>query len=131
MIVLSGDYIYVEEECRMVLKKVSDKSDVRWIDPGTLETKCSWNTCFDKFNQQEDSHEHVFEKTRPNGKSVDLTFYYHECRVCKRRIQSKTDVSRSKENYRDFKSNNGEWLPSTDKERLTISKLQTERVRNQ
>lgn len=114
----------------MALNRMTDESNLKWLDPETEEVVCTWNDCRKNFEQHSDTHDWVFEKTRPNGKPVDLTFYYHECRVCKRRIQSKTDVSKSKENYRDFRTNNGEWLPSTDKERLTISKLQTERVRN-
>ena len=114
----------------MVLNRMTEESNLKWVDPETQEVVCTWNDCRENFEQHSDTHEWAFEKTSPDGVSVELTFYYHVCSECKRKIQSKTDVVKSKADYRDFKSKSGEWLPSTDKERIAISKIQTDMIRN-
>ena len=113
----------------MALNKMTEQSNLKWLDPETEEVVCTWNDCRENFEQHSGIHHWVFEKTKPDGVPVELTFYYHVCSLCKRTIQSKTDITKSKAEYRDFKAKSGEWLPSTDKERIAISKIQTEMIR--
>ena len=113
----------------MALNKMSEESNLKWLDPETEEVVCTWNDCRENFEQHSGTHDWVFEKTKPDGVPVALTFYYHVCSLCKRKIQSKTDITKSKAEYRDFKAKSGEWLPSTDKERIAISKIQTDMIR--
>jgi hypothetical protein len=106
----------------MVLKKVSKDSNMRWIDPETDEVTCTWNDCYEKFDQKSDTMEYTFDY---HNDTAEITFYYHACRECNRRLQSKTDLSRSKDNYREHKS-----VPTSWTEHHKIAKLQSDKVRS-
>ena len=78
----------------MALKKKSEKDDVRFIDPVTMQVRCSYNQCYQKF----------VESSRPDIKTpfwggtyrpIKSTVYFHKCSECGMSFSSNEDKSRS------------------------------------
>ena len=85
----------------MALKKKSEKDDVRFIDPVTMQVRCSYNQCYQKF----------VESSRPDIKTpfwgdtyhpIKSTVYFHKCSECGMSFSSNEDKSRS---IRDYNNN--------------------------
>ena len=68
----------------MVKKLSKKKSDISFIDPKTMQVRCTFNQCVNKFTIED------YEvKTLPNGKEFVSAF--HACHECGQRVKAKGD----------------------------------------
>lgn len=72
----------------MVKRMTKKKSDVSFIDPVTMEVRCTFNGCVDKFTVED----YELIKT-PAGK--DFVSAFHACNECGQRVKAKGDGSRA------------------------------------
>jgi hypothetical protein len=64
------------------------KDDVSFVDPTTMEVRCTYNQCVDKFTIE------AYEvKTLPSG--YEWVSGFHACNQCGQRIQVRGDSSRA------------------------------------
>ena len=71
----------------MVKKLSKKKVDVSFIDPKTMQVRCTFNQCVDKFTIE------GTETTTSNGKT--FVSAYHECNECGQRVKAKGDGKRA------------------------------------
>jgi hypothetical protein len=77
----------------MVKKMSKKKSDISFIDPQTMQVRCTFNGCVDKFTLE------GFEvKILDNGK--EFVSAYHECNQCGQRVKAKGDSKRAYQEWR-------------------------------
>jgi hypothetical protein len=72
----------------MVKRMSKKKEDISFIDPKTMQVKCTFNGCVDKFTV-EDFEEFVTD----NGKYFVAAF--HACNECGQRVKAKGDGRRA------------------------------------
>ena len=70
------------------------KNDITFIDPVTMQVRCTFNQCIDKFTLQG-----MEVKNMPNGN--EFTSAYHECNECGQRVKGKGDSKRAWHNHLD------------------------------
>jgi hypothetical protein len=81
-----------------MIKKMSKKKvDVSFIDPKTMEVRCTFNQCVDKFTVEDFE---VF--TTDKGK--DFVSAFHACNECGQRVKAKGDGSRAYQKWLDVQS---------------------------
>ena len=71
----------------MVKKLSKKKVDVSFIDPKTMEVRCTFNQCVDKFTIK------GTENTTIKGKL--FVSAYHECNECGQRVKASGDRKRA------------------------------------
>jgi hypothetical protein len=81
----------------MVKKMSKKKVDITFIDPKTMQPRCTFNQCVNKFTVE--GYE-VF--TNDSGK--EFVSAYHECNECGQRVKAKGDGSRG---YHEWKARQG------------------------
>ena len=74
------------------MKLSKRKSDISFIDPVTMQVRCTFNGCVDKFTV-----EGIEVQTLPNGN--EFTTAYHECSECGQRIKARGDGKRAWKNH--------------------------------
>ena len=65
-------------------KLTTRKSDISFIDPKTMEVRCTFNQCVNKFTIEE--YETI---KKDNGN--EFTSYYHKCSECGQRVRGRGD----------------------------------------
>jgi hypothetical protein len=78
----------MNKEERNKLSKL--KADVDFLDPVTFEKVCSFNQCIAKFEPHSEVIEH-----RNRIATYLKDSYFHKCRECGRRMQSKQDKNKT------------------------------------
>ena len=73
------------------------KEDISFIDPKTMQVRCTFNGCVDKFTV-EDFEVFVTDK----GK--DFVSAFHACHECGQRVKAKGDGSRAYKKWREVMS---------------------------
>lgn len=81
----------------MVKKMSKKKVDVSFIDPKTMEVRCTFNGCVDKFTVEDFE---VF--TTDNGKEFVSAF--HACNECGQRVKAQGDGKRAYQKWLDVQS---------------------------
>ena len=77
----------------MVKKMSKKKSDISFIDPQTMQVRCTFNGCVDKFTV-----EGYDVKILDSGK--EFVSAYHACNECGQRVKAKGDGTKG---YREWK----------------------------
>lgn len=70
------------------------KVDIDYIDPATMQKKCSFNQCIDKFKNACTEEIVTYPKWKNGEKHVRLT-HFHSCVECNRRHISKGDKKKN------------------------------------
>ena len=87
------------------MKLSKKKDDIIFIDPKTMQPRCTFNQCVKKFTVED------YEvKTTHNGK--EFVSYFHACNECGQRVKAKGDGTKGYQ----------EWL----KRRLQAEELESE-----
>lgn len=73
-------------------KLTKRKNDVTFIDPTTMQVRCTLNQCIDKF-----TIEGLEVQVLPNGN--EFTTAYHECNECGQRVKARGDGKRAWKNH--------------------------------
>jgi hypothetical protein len=76
----------------MVKKMSKKKSDISFIDPQTMQVRCTFNGCVDKFTV-----EGYDVKILDSGK--EFVSAYHACNECGQRVKAKGDSTKG---YREW-----------------------------
>ena len=71
----------------MVKKMSKKKSDISFIDPKTMQVRCTFNGCVNKFTM-----EGYEVKILDSGK--EFVSYYHACNECGQRVKAKGDATK-------------------------------------
>ncbi len=98
----------------MALKKKPAKDDVRFIDPVTMQVKCSYNQCYQKF--VESSRIGVKTPLWRDYHPVKSTTYFHKCSECGMSFSSNEDKSKSSRDYHENQFKNHVLTPEENKE---------------
>jgi hypothetical protein len=81
----------------MVKKMSKKKVDVSFIDPTTMQVRCTFNGCVNKFTKE------GFEvKILDSGK--EFVSAYHECNECGQRVKAKGDGTRAYREWKDLQN---------------------------
>jgi len=75
-------------------KMSKKKTDITFIDPTTMQVRCTFNQCVDKF-----TIEGMEIKQLPSGN--EFTSAYHECNECGQRVKARGDGKRARHNHED------------------------------
>ena len=67
-----------------ITKLSKRQSDISFIDPTTMEVRCTFNQCVDKFTIEE-------YETIKTDNGNEFTAYYHKCSECGQRVKGKGD----------------------------------------
>lgn len=81
----------------MVTKLSKITNDFNFVDPVTMETKCSFNACASKFTIED--HE-----VKTNSKGSVFFEAFHVCNECGQKYVAKSDKVRAAKMYREFQS---------------------------
>jgi len=68
-------------------KLTKRKSDISFIDPTTMEVRCTFNQCIDKFTIGE-------YETIPKANGNEYTVFYHKCAECGQRVKGRGDSTK-------------------------------------
>ena len=86
---LSHAVLLLEVSMTKLSKK---KTDITFIDPATMQVRCTFNQCVDKF-----TIEGIEVKKLANGN--EFTTAYHECSECGQRVKGRGDGKRAWKNH--------------------------------
>jgi hypothetical protein len=81
----------------MVKKMSKKKEDISFIDPTTMQVRCTFNGCVDKFTVEDFE---VF--VTDNGKEFVSAF--HACNECGQRVKAQGDGKRAYQKWLDVQS---------------------------
>jgi hypothetical protein len=73
-------------------KMSKKKTDITFIDPVTMQVRCTFNQCVDKF-----TIEGTEVKILPSGN--EFTSAYHECNECGQKVKARGDGMRAYKNH--------------------------------
>jgi hypothetical protein len=75
-------------------KMSKKKNDITFIDPVTMQVRCTFNQCVDKFTVEGTEIQKL-----PNGN--EFVSGYHECSECGQRVKARGDSKRAVNLHRD------------------------------
>ena len=68
------------------------KNDIIFLDPKTLEQKCTYNGCYNKFKQKQKNYIY----TDDYGYKFQSKGYYHQCNECEYTYSTELDKTKTK-----------------------------------